>query len=138
MRRMENGMTMPEIDDYEENLGELARMRALAGVERALWELATNILDVAQGEGKPLLLAPQAQALVDTINAHRSITGSAPSTNELANVLDITSIPVVMTALHLASRSLAQYHSQLPPEAEIPIPTGYNTGYRPETQTTDF
>lgn len=122
----------------DEARDELARLRALAGVERALWELATNILDVARGAGRPLLLGPQAQALVDTIDAHRSLTGSAPSTAELANVLDTTSIPVVMASLEVASRSLAEYRSQLPPEPEAQVPNGYNTGYRPETQTTDF
>ena len=54
---------MSAFTESEETLDELARIRALAGVERALWELATNILDVARGAGKPLLLGPQAQAL---------------------------------------------------------------------------
>ncbi len=37
----------------DENQDELARLRALTGVERALWELAMNILDVARALESP-------------------------------------------------------------------------------------
>jgi hypothetical protein len=125
--------------ESDETLDELARIRALAGVERALWELATNILDVARGTGKPLLLGPQAQALVNNIDAHRSIAGCAPTTDELANVLDIASIPVVLASLQIAATSLADYRAQTTAEPEARPATGYGAiGYRPETQTTDF
>jgi len=124
--------------DDEEARDELARLRALAGVKQALWELANNILDVARGTGKPVLLGPQAQALIDNIDAHRSLTGSVPSNAELADVLDIAAIPTVLDSLQTAATGLASYRAQTRPEAEPRIPNGYNTGYRPETQTTDY
>ena len=130
---------MSTITECEENQDELARLRALTGVERALWELAMNILDVARGAGKPLLLGPQARALVNTIDDHRSIAGYAPSTAELANVLDIAAVPVVLASLQVAATSLADYRSQTTAEPEAAKPTGYgDLGYRPETQTTEY
>jgi coenzyme F420-reducing hydrogenase gamma subunit len=67
----------------------LARDRALAGVERAVRELAANILSVVRGKGKPDLIAAQAEALVNTIDTHRSIAGCPPSPEEIAAVLNI-------------------------------------------------
>ena len=67
----------------------LARDRALAGVERAVRELAANILCVVRGKGKPDLIAAQAEALVNTIDTHRSIAGCPPSAKEIATVLNI-------------------------------------------------
>lgn len=67
----------------------LARDRALAGVERAVRELAANILSVVRGKGKPDLIAAQAEALVNTIDTHRSIAGCPPSAEEIAAVLNI-------------------------------------------------
>lgn len=67
----------------------LARDRALAGVERAVRALAANILSVVRGTGKPDLIGAQAETLVHTIEAHRSIAGCPPSPSEIAAVLNI-------------------------------------------------
>ncbi len=76
-----------ELGDEYQTL--LARERALAGVERAVRELAANILSVLRGNGKPDLIAPQALALVHTVEAHRSIAGCPPSAGEIAAALNI-------------------------------------------------
>lgn len=73
-------------DDFQT---ELARERALNGVERAVRDLASNILSVVRGTGKPDLIGAQAQAVVHTIEAHRSIAGCPPSSAEIAAVLNI-------------------------------------------------
>jgi hypothetical protein len=52
-------------------------------------ELAANILSFMRGTGKPDMIAPQAEALVHTIEAHRSIAGCPPSSGEIAAVLNI-------------------------------------------------
>lgn len=67
----------------------LARDRAMAGVERAVRELAANIVSVLRGKGKPDLIAVQAEALVNTIDTHRSVAGCTPSGKEIAAVLNI-------------------------------------------------
>jgi hypothetical protein len=72
--------------DYQAQLG---RSRALAGVERAVRELAANILSVVHGTGRPEMIGPQAQALVHAMDAHRSIAGYAPTGPEIAAVLNI-------------------------------------------------
>ena len=86
-------MTVDAVEDIEELDLEyqalLARDRALAGVERAVRELAANILSVVRGKGKPDLIAAQAEALVNTIDTHRSIAGCPPSAEEIAAVLNI-------------------------------------------------
>jgi len=86
-------VTVDAVEDIEELDLEyqalLARDRALAGVERAVRELAANILSVVRGKGKPDLIAAQAEALVNTIDTHRSIAGCPPSAEEIAAVLNI-------------------------------------------------
>jgi hypothetical protein len=72
--------------DYQAQLG---RSRALAGVERAVRELAANILSVVHGTGRPEMIGPQAQALVHAMDAHRSVAGCAPTGPEIAAVLNI-------------------------------------------------
>jgi hypothetical protein len=67
----------------------LARDRAMAGVERAVRELAANILSVVRGTGKPDMIGAQAEALVNTIEAHRTVAGCPPSAGEIAAVLNI-------------------------------------------------
>ena len=42
-----------------------------------------------RGKGKPDLIAAQAEALVNTIDTHRSIAGCSPSAEEIAAVLNI-------------------------------------------------
>jgi hypothetical protein len=68
---------------------ELTRDRALSGVERAVCDLAANILCVVRGTGKPDLIGAQAQTVVHSIEAHRSVAGCAPSSAEIATVLNI-------------------------------------------------
>jgi hypothetical protein len=77
-----------ELGDEYQRL--LARERALSGVEHALRELAANILSVVRGTGKPDLIGPQAEAVVHTIEAHRSIAGYPPSSAEIAALLNIS------------------------------------------------
>jgi hypothetical protein len=72
--------------DYQAQLG---RSRALGGVERAVRELAANIMSVVHGTGRPEMIGPQALALVDAMEAHRSVAGCAPSGSEIAAVLNI-------------------------------------------------
>jgi coenzyme F420-reducing hydrogenase gamma subunit len=72
--------------DYQAQLG---RSRALAGVERSVRELAANIMSVVHGTGRPEMIGPQALALVDAMEAHRSVAGCAPSGSEIAAVLNI-------------------------------------------------
>jgi hypothetical protein len=67
----------------------LARNRAMAGVERAVRELAASILSVVRGTGKPDLIGAQAEALVSTFEAHRTVAGYPPSAGEIASVLNI-------------------------------------------------
>ena len=81
---------MHDLEDLEEEYQLLlARERAMAGVERAVRELAANLLSVVRGTGKPDLIGPQAKALVNTIDAHRSIAGCPPSSEEMSSVLYI-------------------------------------------------
>jgi hypothetical protein len=68
---------------------ELARERALDGVQRAVRDLAANILNVVRGAGRSEKIAAQAQALVHAMEAHRSIAGCAPSSSEIAGALNI-------------------------------------------------
>jgi len=79
-----------DLEDLEEEYQLLlARERAMAGVERAVRELAANLLSVVRGAGKPDLIGAQAEALVNTIDAHRSIAGCPPSREEMSSVLNI-------------------------------------------------
>ena len=81
---------MRDLEDLEEEYQALlARERAMAGVERAVRELAANLLSVVRGTGKPDMIGPQAEALVNSIDAHRSIAGCPPSSEEMASVLNI-------------------------------------------------
>ncbi len=81
---------MHDLEELEEEYQILlARERAMAGVERAVRELAANILSVLRGTGKPALIGAQAKALVNTIDAHRSIAGCPPSPEEMSSVLNI-------------------------------------------------
>ena len=73
----------------EELQAELARERALGGVERAVRELAANFLSIVRGGGNPEMIEPQAQAVVHTMEAHRSIAGRIPTSGEIAAVLNI-------------------------------------------------
>src|ERR1700761_7924609 len=67
----------------------MGRERALGGVERAMRELAANMIRVVQGTGRPEMIGPQAQALVFAMDAHRSIAGRALSADEVTSVLDV-------------------------------------------------
>ena len=81
---------MHDLEDLEEEYQLLlARERAMAGVERAVRELTANLLSVVRGTGKPDLIGAQAKALVNTIDAHRSIAGCPPSSEEMSSVLNI-------------------------------------------------
>ncbi|HEX4504732.1 MAG TPA: hypothetical protein VH722_03300 [Alphaproteobacteria bacterium] len=71
--------------DFHAHMG---RERALGGVERAMRELAANMIRVGQGNGRPEMIGPQAQALVFALDAHRSIAGRALSSTEVTSVLD--------------------------------------------------
>src|SRR6185503_6885178 len=62
--------------DFQAHMG---RERSLGGVQRALRELAANIMRVVDGNGRPDMIGPQAQALVYAMDAHRSISGRTPS-----------------------------------------------------------
>jgi hypothetical protein len=73
----------------EELQAELARERALGGVERAVRELAANFLSIVRGGGNPEVIEAQAQAVVHTMEAHRSIAGRIPTSSEIAAVLNI-------------------------------------------------
>jgi len=108
----------------------LARDRALAGVERAVRELAANILSVVRGKGKPDLIAAQAEALVNTIDTHRSIAGCPPTAEEIAAVLNIATKEervvllngaklratqrTISTALKIAANRLGEIRSHSP------------------------
>jgi len=72
--------------DFQAHMG---RERALGGVERAMRELAANMIRVVQGTGRPEMIGPQAQALVFAMDAHRSIAGRALSADEVTSVLDV-------------------------------------------------
>jgi hypothetical protein len=72
--------------DFQAQMG---RERALGGVERAVRELAANIMRVVHGSGRPEMIAPQAQALVYAMDAHRSISGRTPSAEEISAVLNV-------------------------------------------------
>ena len=72
--------------DFQAHMG---RSRALGGVERAMRELAANMIRVVQGNGRPEMIGPQAQALVFAMDAHRSIAGRALSADEVTSVLDV-------------------------------------------------
>jgi len=72
--------------DFQTHMG---RERALGGVERAMRELAANMIRVVQGNGRPEMIGPQAQALVFAMDAHRSVAGRALSADEVTSVLDV-------------------------------------------------
>lgn len=72
--------------DFQAQLG---RERALAGVERAVRELAANILNVVHGTGRPEMIGPHAQALVHAMDAHRCIAGCVTAPQEISAILNI-------------------------------------------------
>jgi hypothetical protein len=72
--------------DFQAQMG---RERARGGVERAVCELAANIMRVIDGSGRPEMIGPQAQALVFAMDAHRTIAGNALSGDEIAAVLSV-------------------------------------------------
>jgi hypothetical protein len=84
--------------DFQAQMG---RERALGGVERAVRELAANIMRVVHGSGRPEMIGPQAQALVHAMDAHRSIAGHAPSPNEIAAVLNVVAKAERVAVLNL-------------------------------------
>jgi hypothetical protein len=87
--------------DFQAQMG---RERARGGVERAVRELAANIMRVVDGSGRPEMIAPQAQALVFAMDAHRSIAGYAPSGDEIAAVLNVVAKEARTALLHLDRR----------------------------------
>lgn len=89
-------------DDFQ---SELARERALDGVQRAVRELAANILSVVRGSGRSEMIAAQAQAVVHTIEAHRSIAGCAPSSSEIAGALNIVTKVERVALLNIEHRA---------------------------------
>ena len=135
---------------------ELARERALSGVERAIRELAANILSVVRGTGKPDMIGLQAQAVVHTIEAHRSIAGCAPSSSEIAGLLNIAAKTervalltidhkvelhatqsMISAALLIAATRLADIRTHAPGGVQGLIPDDYgNTA--PETSDRDL
>lgn len=88
--------------DFQAQLG---RERALGGVERAVRELASNIMSVVHGTGRPEMIGPQAQALVHAMDAHRSIAGCAPSPQEIAGVLNIVAKAERVALLNLERKT---------------------------------
>ncbi len=74
--------------DYDFH-AQMGRERALGGVERAVRELAANIMRVVHGSGRPEMICPQAQALVHAMDAHRCIAGYALSGDDIAAVLNL-------------------------------------------------
>lgn len=87
--------------DFQAQMG---RERARGGVERAVRELAANIMRVADGTGRPEMIGPQAQALVFAMDAHRTIAGYAPSGDDIAAVLSLVAKETRGTLLHLDRR----------------------------------
>jgi hypothetical protein len=87
--------------DFQAQMG---RERALGGVERAVRELAANIMRVVHGSGRPEMIGAQAQALVFAMDAHRSIAGCAPSAGEIASVLNIVAKEERVVLLNLGRR----------------------------------
>jgi hypothetical protein len=84
---------------------ELARERALDGVQRAVRELAANILNIVRGAGRSEVIAAQAQALVHAIEAHRNIAGCAPSSSEIAGALNIVANADRVAMLNIQHRA---------------------------------
>jgi hypothetical protein len=84
---------------------ELARDRALDGVQRAVRELAANIFNVVRGAGRSEMIAAQAQAVIQTIEAHRSIAGCAPSSFEIASALNISTKAERLALLNVEHRA---------------------------------
>jgi hypothetical protein len=72
--------------DYDFH-AQMGRERALGGVERAVRDLAANIVRVINGTGRPEMIGAQAQALVHALDAHRTIAGQAPSADQIAALL---------------------------------------------------
>jgi hypothetical protein len=87
--------------DFQAQMG---RERSLGGVQRAVRELAANIMRIVEGSGRPEMIGPQAQALVFAIDAHRSIAGYAPSGDDIAAVLSLVAREARGTVLHLDRR----------------------------------
>lgn len=87
--------------DFQAHMG---RERSLGGVQRALRELAANIMRVVDGNGRPDMIGPQAQALVYAMDAHRSISGRTPSGDEIAAVLSVIAKEARGALLHLDRR----------------------------------
>jgi hypothetical protein len=84
---------------------ELARDRALDGVQCAVRELAANIFSIVRGAGRSEMIAAQAQAIVHTIEAHRSIAGCAPSSSEIASALNISTKAERLALLNVEHRA---------------------------------
>jgi coenzyme F420-reducing hydrogenase gamma subunit len=133
--------------DFQAQMG---RERALGGVERAVRELAANIMRVVNGTGRPEMIGPQAQALVNAMDAHRSIAGCAPSPNEIADVLNIVAKAervallnlereaemratqnLMSRALPIAASRLNEIRSHTPGGVEGLTPDDYTVGPSP-------
>jgi hypothetical protein len=97
---------MADLEALDEDFQmELARERALDGVQRAVRELAANILNVVRGAGRSEMIAVHAQALCHTMEAHRSIAGCAPSSSEIAGALNIAAKAERVALLNIEHRA---------------------------------
>lgn len=68
---------------------DLARVRAEGRVDRALCELAANILRVVRGAGRPYELGRQAAGFVAACEAYREAVGHYPPPEDLGAALDV-------------------------------------------------
>jgi hypothetical protein len=133
--------------DFQAQMG---RERALGGVERAVRELAANIMRVVHGSGRPEMIGPQAQALIHAMDAHRSIAGHAPAPHEIAAVLNVVAKAervallnldreaemratqnLISRALPIAASRLNEIRTHAPGGAEGLTPDDYTIGPSP-------
>ena len=105
---------------------------------------------VVNGSGRPEMIGPQAQALVNAMDAHRSIAGCAPSPNEIAAVLNIVAKAervallnlereaemratqnLISRALPIAASRLNEIRTHAPGGVEGLTPDDYTVGSSP-------
>jgi hypothetical protein len=76
-----------------------ARRRAIAAVSWPLRDLASNLMRVVRGAGKPHEIVRQTRALMEAFADYHEATGEPPSADVLADILSIERDPEIIQHL---------------------------------------
>ncbi|MXO63424.1 hypothetical protein [Qipengyuania oceanensis] len=102
---------------------DLARMRAEELLRYPLRQLASNLMRVVRGAGKPYEVGIQAAAVIDVFENYKSVVGYYPSSGEIQEALSIdqehwdeftlAQATIVAGSLQIAASELAHQPTQV-------------------------